>query len=162
MKAMHALLIAAGLLALTACGGDEPDAEAAGKAAPATAEAPSTAPASVPPGRPAAPKAPAFAVMPIDGAPDGPAVTADGPEGPGGMLTYVTAAAPEAAVDFHRRHAESAGLATVMTMNQGEARAYGAAAQDGSGAGLQVVASPVTAETGGAATSVTLTWTAGG
>jgi hypothetical protein len=162
MKAIRAVLTVVCLSVLSGCGADEPVATAAPSGKPADVAAPGVAAASAPPGRPAAPRAPAFAVVPIDGAPDGPAVTADGPDGPGGMLTYVTAAAPDAAVDFHRRHAESAGLATVMTMNQGEARAYGAAAQDGSGAGLQVVASPVAAETGGAATSVTLTWTAGG
>lgn len=161
MKAMLAVLTVVCLSTLTACGADDPAADTGEAEVPVVAEGPEAG-TSVPPGRPAAPRAPAFAVVPIDGAPDGPAVTADGPDGPGGMVTYVTAAPPEAAVDFHRRHAESAGLATVMTMNQGEARAYGAAAQDGSGAGLQVVASPVADAAGGAASSVTLTWTAGG
>jgi hypothetical protein len=153
------LALAAGL-ALTAC--SEPAEDAAAEAPAVPVEAPASQAAAPPsPGRPAAPRAPAYAVLPADGRAESPATVAEGPGGPGGMVTYQTALSPDAVVDFHRGHAEASGLATVMTMTQGEARAYGAAAQDATGAGLQVVASPVAAE-GGPETSVTLTWTAGG
>ncbi|MBX9576243.1 MAG: hypothetical protein K2X07_11445 [Caulobacteraceae bacterium] len=151
-----ALLATAGLT-LGAC--SQPADDAAAEAPAAAESAPKTPMAA---GRPAAAKAPAYAVLPQDGTPDGSATVADGPEGPGGMVTYQTALSPDAVVEFHRGHAEAAGLATVMTMTQGEARAYGAAAQDASGAGVQVVASPIAAEGGRPETSVTLTWTAGG
>lgn len=160
MKGMWPALAAA--LALTACSPPAEPADAGEAATPKTA--PKAAPAvaaSVAPGRPAAASAPAYAVLPADGMPEAPATVADGPQGAGGMVTYQTAMTPDAAVDFHRTHAEAAGLSTVMTMTQGDARAYGAAAQDASGAGLQVVASPVAGPTG-PETSVTLTWTAGG
>lgn len=153
------LALAAGL-ALTACSRspEEASAEAPAPAAGAPASKAAAVPAT---GRLAAPRAPAYAVMPEDGRVEAPATVAEGPAGPGGMVTYQTGLSPDAVVDFHRGHAEASGLATVMTMTQGEARAYGAAAQDASGAGLQVVASPVAADDG-PETSVTLTWTAGG
>ena len=66
-------------------------------------------------------------------------------------------AAPDAVVAFYRQRAEAAGLAPVMAMNQGEARAYGAAARTANGATMQVVASPGE----GGLTSVQLTWSAG-
>lgn len=159
MKGM-CLALAAGL-ALTAC--SEPAGDAAAETAPA-AEAAAAAPTEAPtaPGVPAAPRAPAYAVLPEDGRTEAPATVSDGPDGPGGMVTYETALSPDAVVEFHRGHAEAAGLATVSTMTLGEARAYGAAAQDATGAGLQVVASPVAAEGDQVETSVTLTWTAGG
>jgi len=154
-----ALLATAGLT-LGACSQPAEDAAAETAEPPAVGAASPTA--AVSPGRPAAAKAPAYAVLPQDGRPDGSATVADGPGGPGGMVTYQTALSPDAVVEFHRGHAEAAGLATVMTMTQGEARAYGAAAQDASGAGVQVVASPIAAEGAAPETSVTLTWTAGG
>lgn len=161
MKGMWPALAAA--LALAACSPPAETPAEAGEAAPPKT-APKAAPAvaaSVAPGRPAAASAPAYAVLPVDGTPEAPATVADGPQGAGGMVTYQTSLTPDAAVDFHRGHAEAAGLSTVMTMTQGDARAYGAAAQDASGAGVQVVASPVAGEAG-PETSVTLTWTAGG
>ncbi|MGH7021010.1 MAG: hypothetical protein ACREEY_14075 [Brevundimonas sp.] len=115
-------------------------------------------------------EAPATAVSaaPIDGAPifaalypgaqaDAPATVASGPTGPGGLITFTTDAAPDAVIAFYRERAEAAGLAPVMAMNQGEARAYGAAARKTDGATLQVVASPGE----GGVTSVQLTWSAG-
>ena len=131
-----------------------PPADAPAEIAPATAAAP-------------APAAPADAA-PIDGAPafaalypgaqaDGPATVANGPTGPGGLITFTTDAAPDAVVAFYRQRAEAAGLAPVMAMNQGEARAYGAAARTANGATMQVVASPGE----GGLTSVQLTWSAG-
>ena len=127
-----------------------PAADAAAPAAPAPAEA--AAPAS-----PAAPGAPAFAVVYPGGTPQGPATGARGPDGPGGILSFTTEATPDAVVAFYRQRAEAAGLASVMAMNTGEARAYGAAAEDGSGKLLHVVATPV--ENG--PTSVQLDWTNG-
>lgn len=106
---------------------------------------------------PAAPGAPAFAVIYPGGAPSGPATVARGPDGPGGILSFTTDASPETVIDFYRRRAEAAGLASVMAMNTGDARAYGAAAEDGSGKLLRIVATPV--EDG--PTSVQLDWTAG-
>lgn len=142
--------------------------EAAPEAAPdaATSEAP---PVGALEAAPAA-EAPATAVSaaPIDGAPvfaalypgaqaDAPATVASGPAGPGGLITFTTDAAPDAVVAFYRQRAEAAGLAPVMAMNQGEARAYGAAARKENGPTLQVVASPGE----GGLTSVQLTWSAG-
>ena len=101
--------------------------------------------------------APAFAALYPGAQADGPATIANGPAGPGGLITFTTDAAPDAVVAFYRQRAEAAGLAPVMAMNQGEARAYGAAARKADGATLQVVASP--GEDG--LTSVQLTWSAG-
>ena len=125
---------------------------------PAAAAAPTTA--ATPPapagGSAAALGAPAFTVLYPGAVLDAPAVTASGPAGPGGMATYTTDADPDAVIAFHRARAEAAGLTTAMAMNQGEARAYGAASTD-SGASFQVVASAT--EEG--PTSVQLTWSAG-
>ena len=101
--------------------------------------------------------APAFAALYPGAQTDAPATLASGPTGPGGLITFTTEAAPEAVVAFYRQRAEAAGLAPVMAMNQGEARAYGAAARKADGPTLQVVASP--GEDG--LTSVQLTWSAG-
>jgi hypothetical protein len=128
-------------------------APAADAAAPAAAATPVAAGAATP----AAPGAPAFAVVYPGGAAEGPATVARGPDGPGGILSFTTDATPDAVIDFYRQRAEAAGLASVMAMNTGEARAYGAAASDGSGKLLRVVATPV--EDG--PTSVQLDWTAG-
>lgn len=106
---------------------------------------------------PAAPGAPAFAVVFPGGDVDGPVTVARGPDGPGGILSFTTDASPDAVVEFYRQQAEAAGLASVMAMNTGEARAYGAAASDGSGKLLRVVATPVA----DGSTSVQLDWTAG-
>lgn len=150
-------------LALAGCSqGTADEAPAAAEAAPA---ADATAPAVAAPAAaaaagaatPAAPGAPAFAVVYPGGTVEGPATVARGPDGPGGILSFTTEAAPDAVIDFYRQRAESAGLASVMAMNTGDARAYGAAASDGSGKLLRVVATPV--EDG--PTSVQLDWTAG-
>lgn len=129
-------------------------APAADAAAPAAAAAPAVAAVAAPP---AAPGAPAFAVVYPGGTAQGPATVARGPDGPGGILSFTTDAAPDAVIAFYRQRAEAAGLASVMAMNTGDARAYGAAASDGSGKLLRVVATPV--EDG--PTSVQLDWTAG-
>jgi hypothetical protein len=161
---MKRTLAAAALMAALALAGcSQAPAEetpAAAEAAPAAeAAAPAAATPTVTAGTatPAAPGAPAFAVVYPGGAAEGPATIARGPDGPGGILSFTTDATPDAVIDFYRQRAESAGLASVMAMNTGDARAYGAAASDGSGKLLRVVATPV--EDG--PTSVQLDWTAG-
>lgn len=106
----------------------------------------------------AKPAAPAFAVIYPGAAIEGPGVSADGAAGPGGMLTFTTEAAPDAVVAFYRNRAEAAGLEAVMAMNQGDARAYGAAGGGVKGPSLQVVAAP----RDDGRTSVQLSWSAGG
>lgn len=101
--------------------------------------------------------APTFAALYPGAQADGAPIAANGPSGPGGLITFSTDADPEAVVAFYRQRAEKAGLASIMAMNQGEARAYGAAASGDRGASLQVVASP--GEDG--LTSVQLSWSAG-
>lgn len=166
MKRMLAAAALTATLAVTGCGrGPAQDADAAAEAAVDTAAAPvavEPAPAVAAPTvgapQPAAPGAPAFAVVYPGGTVSGPATVAQGPDGPGGILSFTTDATPDRVIAFYRQRAEAAGLASVMAMNQGEARAYGAAAGDGSGKLLRVVATPV--ENG--PTSVQLDWTAGG
>ncbi len=150
-------------LAMAGCGQAPADEAPAADAAEVVAAADVAAPAAVAPAAsavnaaPAAPGAPAFAVVYPGGAASGPPTVARGPDGPGGILSFTTEATPDAVIDFYRQRAEAAGLASVMAMNTGEARAYGAAAEDGSGRLLRVVATPV--EDG--PTSVQLDWTAG-
>lgn len=117
--------------------------------APVTASAPAVAPI--------APGAPAFAVLYPGAELDAPPTVADGDAGPGGLATFRTTASPDAVIEFYRARAEAAGLRSVMGMNQGEARAYGAAGEGGNGATLHVVA----ATEEGAETSVQLSWSAG-
>ncbi|MDP3803891.1 hypothetical protein [Brevundimonas sp.] len=159
---MKRTLAAAALIAALAMAGcsqaPAEDGAEAGAAADAAAPTAVEGPAdSIAPTVPAAPGAPAFAVVYPGGAPSGPATVARGPDGPGGILSFTTDASPDAVIDFYRQRAEAAGLASVMAMNTGGARAYGAAAEDGSGKLLRVVATPV--EDG--PTSVQLDWTAG-
>lgn len=104
---------------------------------------------------PIADGAPAFAVLYPGGSVEGEPVIATGAAGPGGLVTYLTDAPPEEVIAFHRQKAEAAGLASVMAMNQGDARAYGAARNRDN---LQVVASP----TPEGRTSVQLSWSAAG
>jgi hypothetical protein len=162
---MKRTLAATALVAAMAMAGCSPPAE---EAAPAAAEAvaaadaaapatPAPAEAPVAAAAPVAPGAPAFAVVFPGGTPQGPVTVARGPDGPGGILSFTTEATPDAVVAFYRQRAEAAGLASVMAMNTGEARAYGAAAGDGSGKLLHVVATPVE----GGQTSVQLDWTNG-
>lgn len=155
MKRMMAAFALSAATALTAACGR--DGETASTPAPAAgvgtlATAPSAGSADVP----AAPGAPAFAVLYPGATLDEPALSASGPAGPGGLVTYTTEAEPAAVITFYEDRAAASGLLPVMAMNQGDARAYGAADADG-GASLQVVASPT--ETG--TTSVQLTWVAG-
>lgn len=165
MKRMFAAAALTAALALAGCGqspapeataANEASADTAARVAAASPPAESASPAA--PSMPAAPGAPSFAVVYPGGTVSGPATVAQGPDGPGGILSFTTDATPDTVVAFYRQRAEAAGLASVMAMNQGEARAYGAAADDGSGKLLRVVATPV--ENG--PTSVQLDWTAGG
>lgn len=165
MKRMFAAAALTATLAAAGCGPSPaqdavaPDKAALDTAARAAPEAATPAAATTTTSAaPAAPGAPVFAVVYPGGTVSGPATVAQGPDGPGGILSFTTDAAPETVVAFYRQRAEAAGLASVMAMNQGEARAYGAAAEDGSGKLLRVVATPV--ENG--PTSVQLDWTAGG
>ncbi|MGO4687190.1 hypothetical protein [Brevundimonas sp. 2YAF1] len=158
MKRSVAAVAVAFTVGLTGCDGRS-------EAAPETSLPPI---AEAPPAQPAASVATAAAEPAADGAPvfaalypgaqvDAPATVAAGPTGPGGLITFTTDAAPEAVIAFYRQRAEAAGLAPIMAMNQGEARAYGAGARTANGATLQVVASPGE----GGRTSVQLTWSAG-
>ncbi|WP_332639026.1 hypothetical protein [Brevundimonas sp.] len=164
MKRMFAAAALMATLAAAGCGPSPaqdaatPDEAAPDTAAVAAPEAAAPAAAITTAAAPAAPGAPVFAVVYPGGTVSGPATVARGPDGPGGILSFTTDAAPETVIAFYRERAEAAGLASVMAMNQGEARAYGAAAEDGSGKLLRVVATPV--EDG--PTSVQLDWTAGG
>lgn len=128
-----------------------PGAEPAPAAVPAAA-----APAPAVPARPAAPGAPIYAAIYPGGALDGAPLVASGPDGDGGVVTFTTPASPDAVVEFYKDRAEGAGLTSIMGMNQGDARAYGAAGE-AAGESLQVVASP--GEEG--ETSVQLTWSQG-
>ncbi|WP_295246056.1 hypothetical protein [uncultured Brevundimonas sp.] len=100
---------------------------------------------------------PSFAVVYPGAQVDGQPLAAGGEAGPGGLITFTTSASPDDVVAFYRERAEKAGLRSVAGMNQGETRAYGAAADAVNGASLQVVAMPT--ETG--ETSVQLGWSAG-
>ena len=160
---MKRTLAAAALMAAMALAGCSQAPADEAPAAEAVAAANAAAPAAAAPvesaavARPAAPGAPAFAVVYPGGTVGGPATVARGPDGPGGILSFTTEASPDSVIAFYRRHAEAVGLASVMAMNTGETRAYGAAAEDGSGKLLHVVATP--SEDG--PTSVQLDWTNG-
>jgi len=170
MKRSVAAVAVAFTVGLTGCDGRS---EAAPEASPPPTADSASAAAETSAAEPLAPAAaPEAAVLAeataIDGAPmfaalypgaqaDSPATLASGPTGPGGLITFTTDALPETVIAFYRQRAEAAGLAPVMAMNQGEARAYGAAARKTGGASLQVVASPGE----GGLTSVQLTWSAG-
>ena len=107
------------------------------------------------PAQPAASNAPAFATLYPGAALSQPVVTARGPDGPGGIAEFTTSATPDEVISFYRDAAAKTGLKPVMSMNQGDARAF--AALNSAGAEVQVVASPNSE----GATSVQLTWKAG-
>jgi hypothetical protein len=172
MRRLSLGLCALVLMGVGACGGDEPpppaeEPEAAAEVAasePAAAASDEATPAaageadlSEAAASPAAPGAPAFAVIYPGSAIQPPDEETGDAAGPDGVVTYVTSATPDEVVAFHRARAEAEGLASVMAMNQGEARAYGAHDTD-SGANLSVFATP--REDGGA--SVQLVWSTGG
>jgi len=120
-------------------------AEAAGPASAASAA--SAAPASA--------DAPDFAVIYPGAEATGPATTAQGPAGPGGILNFTTEATPDEVVAFYRARAEAAGLTSINAMNRGDARGY--AAGDTRNRLLNVVATPVE----GSPTDVQLSWSSG-
>ncbi|WP_396594318.1 hypothetical protein [Brevundimonas sp. R86498] len=153
-RIMAALALSAATALTAACGRDG---ETGASIAPEERGGTTTpAPFSSTAGVPAAPGAPAFAVLYPGASLDDPALSASGPAGPGGLVTYTTEADPAAVIAFYEDRAAAAGLLPVMAMNQGDARAYGAADPDGD-VTLQVVASLTEAGT----TSVQLTWVAG-
>jgi hypothetical protein len=132
----------------------EPDAPA-----PATEATPPVPAAVAPPPSPATtpapPVAPEFAAIYPNSEVEGEPLVAVSDQGPGGVVTFSTDAPPDTVIAFYRERAEAAGMAMVMTLNRGDARAYGALKQ-ASGASLNVVASPIDNKT-----SVQLTWSAG-
>lgn len=161
MKRMLAAAALTGAMVLAGCSGapaeEAASAEDAAVDAAATAAAPAPASAALP-AAPAAPGAPAFAVIYPGGAVEGPATMAQGPTGPGGILTFTTDATPEAVVAFYRERADTAGLTTIASMNQAGASAYSAGdGASGRGQLLSVVATPVE----GGPTSVQLSWAVG-
>lgn len=161
IRRLPAVSLGFSVLALAACNPAPKAEKAPDKTGPeAASAAPEPAPASaaaVPAvaAAPAAQGAPVFAVLYPDAAVDGAPTLADG--GRGGIMTFTVADAPEDVIAFYRTRAEAAGLQSVMAMNQGAVRAYGASGGDAGSAELQVVASPT--DTGGA--SVQLSWSAG-
>ena len=166
MKRIVAAALMAGAAGLAAC--DRKAADPAATADPTTATAAPTTSASETPVAPSAAfespaaqpiveGAPAFAVLYPGGEIEAPATIASSAAGPGGLVAFRSDADPATIVEFYRARAEAAGLSSVMAMNMGEARSYGAAKAD-AGANLQVVASPVE----GGQTSVQLSWSAGG
>lgn len=149
--------IAMASAALAACSPKvpaEPKADAAEQPA-ATEASVAAGPADATPATPAAKGAPTYAALYPGSEATAPATVADGPDGPGGMVEFRTAATPDAVVDFYKQRAQAAGLAPVSAMDQGETRAWSAAKAD-NGASVSVVASPVDG-----ATSVNLSWSAG-
>lgn len=157
MKRLVAAVAACAVL--SACGQAEAPASAEAKtgADVAAAPVPVSADAIAPSRSDTTSGTPAYAVLYPGAEVTAPTTVADGAAGPGGIVAFTTDAEPEAVVDFYRQRAEAAGLVSVMAMNQGDARAYGASGKDGDGATLQVVADAA----GDADTAVQLTWSAG-
>ena len=159
MTALLTALITAGA-GLASC--DRETGSASAKVEPPSAAVEAETPAAAAPAAAPLPAgeaiegAPAFAVVYPGGVVETTPLTPVADGGAGGGVVFTSDASPDDIVDFYRRKAEAAGLASVMSMNQGETRGYGAAGAPG-GAGLQVVAHPV--EPG--QTSVQLTWTGG-
>ena len=162
--AVRGAVLAAAVLALSACGDRSETSDAAGTpAADALAETDSGTAAAVdqPPATPApalanADGAPPFAALYPGARLQSPAVTSQNETERGGMVTFTTPDHPEAVIAWYRDRAEAAGLASAMTLTQGETQVFGAQA-DGAGAHVRVVATPVDGET-----SVQLTWSSGG
>jgi hypothetical protein len=153
-------------MALAGCGNRQAAETAEAAATPAADEAAPAAEALAPAAvasaaeraDPAASGAPAFAVLYPGAKADGPATMAQGPVGPGGIVSFTTEASPETVIAFYRSRADAGGLKPITAMNQGKARAYSAGdGANGSGKLLSVVATPVEDGT----TSVQLSWTAG-
>ena len=163
-----ASLVAASMLVAACEGGSTTEVSAAENAAAASVDDMTTAEAdaaersaadtaadvSVPTGAALANGAPLFASLYPDAVLSKPVLNATEAGMHGGMAEFTTDATAEDVVTYYRQLAESEGLAMVMEMNQGHARAIGARGHEGSE--LQVVAAPM--EDGN--TSVQLTWQA--
>lgn len=162
-----AVSTAAVLLCLAGCRDrvDKPEASAdhTVNAPVAPSNAPVETPAAAPPATttvvavPALPGAPAYAALYPGAELDGRPTIGGGEAGAGGLVTFRTQATPDQVVAFYKARAEDAGMRSVMGMNQGDARAYGAAGDANDGPRLQVVAAPDPAGD----TSVQLTWSEG-
>lgn len=76
------------------------------------------------------------------------------PEGQNHQISFLTQADPDTVIDFYKKKAEASGLRPTAAMNQGAARAYGAASHGSGGHSLEVVAAP----TEDGKTSVQLSW----
>lgn len=136
----------------------ELNAPTAAPAAPVAAPSADVAPAPTPTAVvPALPGAPDYAALYPGAEVDGRPTIGAGDAGAGGLVTFRTRATPDEVVAFYKARAEAAGMRTVMGMNQGDARAYGAAGEANDGPRLQVVAAPGE----GGDTSVQLTWSEG-
>ncbi|WP_288759064.1 hypothetical protein [uncultured Brevundimonas sp.] len=155
------------VLGLAGCDRTEQPAETASETSaleveasqPAPAQTPADAPTSMAAlgeAEPAAPGAPPFAALYPGATADTPAVIAAGDAGQGGLVTFETTATPDEVIAYYRDRAAQAGLRPVMGMNQGDARAYGAADGEPDGAKLSVVAAPAEGST-----SVQLSWSEG-
>ena len=168
MKRSLAATAIVGAMVLAGCGDRTPaekGAEPAVAAETVAAPAPDTVVSRIAPAppigaadaAPAADGAPAFAVIYPGGVPEGPATTARGPDGPGGIIAFTTDAAPAEVVAFYRQRAEAAGLKSINTMNRGDSMGYSAGdGADGRGQLLSVVATRIEGEP----TGVQLSWTA--
>ncbi len=167
MKRSLAAAATAAAMVVAGCSQGEPaeaartvDTAATEATAPAAdaALAPNTAAPAAAAALPAAPGAPAFAVLYPGAELKAPATTAQGPEGPGGIVQFTTDATPEAVIAFYRQRAEAAGLKPINSMNRGDAQAYSAGdGADGRGQLMQVIATRVE----GGPTDVQLDWTTG-
>ena len=166
MKRSMAVALLAMATSLTGCGNgdtpaDKPVVESTAATSPTAAEAKADAPAATASpdvaGTPPVAGVPAFAAVYPGAQVSGPQTMANGPDGPGGIVSFTTDADPDTVVAYYRRQAEAAGLSSVMAMNQGQARAYAAAAADNDGTSLRVVADPVD----DGSTAVQLTWSTG-
>ena len=155
MKRSMAVAFMAMATSLTGCGNG--DASAERSTAPEIAAGTATDVAASPAPPAGTTGVPAFAAVYPGGRTTGPLTVANGPDGPGGIISFTTEADPDTVVAWYRQRAETAGLSSIMGMNQGKARAYGAMAADNAGKSLRVVADPVDEGT----TSVQLTWSTG-
>lgn len=134
----------------------EAPAATAGAIATAVADTPTAPSATAAPDVIKVGGAPDFAAIYPGGTVEAPPTVAGGPSGPGGIVSFTTDAKPDAVIGFYKQRAEAAGLESVMSMNQGDSQAYGAA-EVTNGATLQVVATALE----DAPTAVQLTWSAG-
>lgn len=152
VKTFAAMALASGLMA---CDGSDGKAEAGSEANPPIASQATDGAITPTSGTPVNGTSPAFAVIYPGAELSQPPVVADGADGPGGLAEFQTSASADDVVAFYRKLAEDNGLNPVMSMNQGDARAF--AALNNKGAELQVIASSV--EEG--KTSVQLSWKTG-